>query len=204
MEPQPLNYKDKPDLGDNEILSMIKNYKYIIMGLLSLLFHCNSIKVNEIKDGKNLEKAEVSTVDFFFQNRMKNSIKKIIGHNWEILYESGEYVYFGFTKGSSWDDLYVEKLFRVDKPSLVKAFSGYKVLTGIEINRTAYNSVPVHTEHQSTLSQDFQKKFSLSETGIEIDLVWTYSADGAPQKSKRFLILIDKGNGKFLNYKEMN
>jgi uncharacterized lipoprotein YehR (DUF1307 family) len=53
------------------------------------------------------------------------------------------------------------------------------------------------------LSQDFQKKFSLNESGIEIDLTWTYSADGAPQKSKRFLILIDKGNGKFLNYKEM-
>ena len=183
---------------------MIKKRKMIIMGLLSFLFHCNSIKVNEIKNGKNLEKAEVSTVDFFFQNRMKNSIKKIIGHNWEILYESGEYVYFGFTKGSSMDDLYVEKLLGVDKPSLMKAFSGYKALTGIEINRTAYNSIPIHTEHQSTLSQDFQKKFSLIESGIEIDMVWTYSADGAPQKSKRFLVLIDKGNGKFLNYKEMN
>ncbi len=135
---------------------------------------------------------------------MQNSIKKVIGRNWEIIKEENSKTYFGYLKGSTYEDLYVEDLYYVDSTELSKKFPGYNNLTGIEINRAIYKSNAFQVEHQSTLLQDYKKTFYLKDTGIEAHIRWNYSADGNPEKVKDFIFFLDPNTGKLTDWKSIS
>ncbi|OJJ15571.1 hypothetical protein BKI52_37435 [marine bacterium AO1-C] len=152
------------------------------------------IRVLEIKQGQHLEKAEEQSVEAFFAKRMKNRIKKVIGYNWEILWQTDEWIYFGFPKGHQRLKQYVEQFFKVNHPQLRQDFPGYATITGQEMGKAVWKAVhPRYPLGQyTTLIQDLQWKAKLQEEHIAIDIHWVYSTDGAPETRKCFDLILDK------------
>ncbi|HMZ67183.1 MAG TPA: hypothetical protein PK079_20855 [Leptospiraceae bacterium] len=174
-----------------------------VLLIMGFLLNCSEISIREIKEGKHLDKAKSSTVDHFLQLRMKNSIKKIIAHNTEIILERPDFIYYGFVKGGNWDNLYVEELFKVSHPELQKFFPGFRNLTGVEIKREIYSSDSFKLKHEHTMLQNMDYIFSLTEKGLEVQVDWKYSVDGKPEEQKRFFILIDSKTGKRISEKQL-
>ena len=174
--------------------------KNVLLILLLMFNFCNEYLIKEISKGEHLDKAKESSLDHFLELRMKNSIKKIIAHNTEIIHETNDKVYYGFVKGSSFDNLYVKEFFFVDKDSLTKYFPSYKKLTGIEIKKEIFASKSFETKFTSTLIQNQEFEFKLTEKGIEAKVIWTFSADGGSEIKKHFFFLIDPLSGKIKEY----
>ncbi|MCB1142479.1 MAG: hypothetical protein H7A24_14215 [Leptospiraceae bacterium] len=155
---------------------------------MTLISCSKKYMVSEVKNGKNINTSELVDPDFFFQKRMENRIKKILGRIWEIIYEDGQYVYFGYTKGDSHESMYMETLYRVEKSSLEKFFPGYKWITGIELNRAVHQSVTEKLNYNSTLIQDYKKNWKIKDGEIQVDLIWIYSMDGGSENQKKYFL----------------
>lgn len=157
-------------------------------------FFKKKINVIEVQKGKHLEKAEEQSVEAFFQKRMKNRIKKVLGYNWEILLLTDEWLYFGYPKGHKRPKQYVEVLYKVNYPQLARDFPKFKSITGPKMSKTVAKVIreeyPV--DHQSTMLQNIQWQAQLLEATILLKIHWVYSADGAPETHKYFDIVLDK------------
>jgi len=84
-----------------------------------------------------LERAQEAALDTFFENRMSNRRRKIIGANWEVLYEDKDTVYYGrphtvFGAGGLFRsaEFGVDLWFRVPRSTLISRFPGYAVVDG--------------------------------------------------------------------------
>jgi hypothetical protein len=177
--------------------------KKVLLLLVSVLNFCTEYPIKEISKGEHLDKAIESTLDHFLNLRMKNSIKKIIAHNTEIIHEANQKVYYGFVKGSNFDNLYVKEFYFVDQIQLIKLFPAYQKLTGIEIKKEIYKSKALDTKFTSTLIQNHEFEFKLTEKGIESKVIWTYKVDGGSELKKRFLFLLDSNTGKVILFNEL-
>lgn len=178
-------------------VNILKSNKTIIL-LFYLFFSlgCNEIFIKDIKKGQHLNLAVEKDMAHFLNMRMKNSIKKVLAFNTEIILESNPYLYYGYVKGYEREQLYVEELFKVRIDEVQRLFLGYKKLTGIEIKKEI-NTHPIFTlKHQSTLIQNREYSFSLSEVGIEVNVIWMYRVDREPERKKYFYFLLDSKNGK--------
>lgn len=170
------------------------NKKAVVFLSFLFLIQCSGLKVKDIKEGKYLQQAIEISVEDFFQKRMQNSIKKIIGHNWDILLETKDYVYIGYTKGSSYDDLYVEKLYKTLKNPLLEKFPSYSRYQGYQIKNVAYRAINNNLKHERTLIQTWDSKFYLKEDSIYGDIIWLYSVDGSPDVIEKYDVYLNKND----------
>jgi hypothetical protein len=100
---------------------------------LFLLFQC-SMNSADIRRGEYLDKAKETTVEDFFEKRMENRIKKVQGANWEILFESNEFIFFGFPFIAIFrEGTFLEEFFKVNRLTLETEFPNYKKFDGIEM-----------------------------------------------------------------------
>lgn len=151
--------------------------------------------IKEIKKGQHLNLAVEKDLSHFLNMRMKNSIKKVLAFNTEIFLESDPYLYYGYVKGYEREELYVEELFKIRIEEAQRLFPGYRKLTGIEIKREINTNPIFLVKHQNTLIQNREYLFSLSEKGLEVEVIWTFSIDKEPEKKKYFYFLLDSKNG---------
>ena len=63
-------------------------WKILISFILTIVCMQCSMNSADIRKGEYLERAKETSVDDFFEKRMQNRIKKVLGANWEILFES--------------------------------------------------------------------------------------------------------------------
>ncbi len=151
------------------------------------------IRVTSVKQGQHLDQAVAQSVDDFFAKRMKNRIKKILGYNWEILWRTEEWIYFGYPKGGSREKQYVETLYKVNQAQLKNDFPGFETITGQQVRIAASKAVrdshPL--DHCVTLLQNLQWQAQLQANHIALDIRWVYSADGAPEVSQCFDLTLD-------------
>jgi len=105
--------------------------KFQILFLLILL-SCGA-SVEDIQRGSALEKVVTVNVSEFFRLRMQNRIRKANVGNFEILFEDGNYLYFGKPVFSSifGDKRIVPDLYRVDESALAREFPGFRRIDGV-------------------------------------------------------------------------
>lgn len=152
------------------------------------------IKVVDVKLGKKLELATEDSVSAFFQKRMKNRIKKVLGYNWEICLTTDEWLYFGYIRGHKIPSQYVEQLFKVEKVALEKEFPGYEKITGQQVGRAVYQAIQDKRSlgNYTTLLQNIQWEASLQTSVIFVHVVWTYSTDQTPETQQKFELTFSK------------
>ncbi len=100
----------------------------------------SALLVEEVEEGKHLERASVASVDDFLGKRSQNRERKANVGNWEVLFEDDAHVYFGMPIFSSlaflFDDVRViEVLYRVDRAELSRRWPTYRQLEGRELEQ---------------------------------------------------------------------
>jgi len=162
------------------------------------------IRVQEIKQGQHLEKATEQSVEEFFAKRMKNRIKKVLGYNWELLWQTDEWVYFGYPKGHKSAKQYVEMLYKVNQEQLIQAFPGFRRITGQEVGKAVWKAIHPRYSlgHYSTLIQNLQWQAKLHEGHIVLDIHWVYSTDGSPDTHQCFDLTLDNQTLTLLAFSE--
>lgn len=177
--------------------------KYIKFLILPFLIQC-SMNSADIRKGEYLDRAKESTVDDFFARRMKNKIKKVMGANWEIFFESEEFVYYGYPLISFFrEGTFVDEFFKVDKNLLQLDFPSYKKFDGIELRRTCYESLAEYRRStKESLFQSFNCTASLEKDFILIqaDLFFKNENESTVEK---YLIKFDKKNLKNISISKM-
>ncbi len=99
------------------------------------MFSCK-ISVTDIKKEKKLTKANLVSPDVFLEKRMENTIKKMLGFNWEILIVKDRYVYWGYPTASLFSSSYKIKkkhFFKTSLQELQADLPDYEKLDGIYI-----------------------------------------------------------------------
>lgn len=171
---------------------------------LSFISCTGSLKVNEIKAGVGLESAVEKDVPFFFECRMKNRIKKVQGYNWEILYRTPEFVYFGYPKSTFSNGMKVKGLYKVRTDELQKNFPSFETVEGHHVQRAVSEAVHKDEKIESRiLLQNLDWKPSLQKDSINVDAVWKYQADSNPQITKRYQIQLDIKSLKIISKQEI-
>jgi len=162
------------------------------------------IKVLEIKQGQHLEKAEEQSVEEFFAKRMENRIKKVLGYNWEILWHTDEWVYFGYPKAHQRPKQYVETLYKVSHPGLRQAFPGFEHVQGQEVRKAVWKTITSRYSlgQYTTLIQDLKWQAILQDGHIVLDIHWVYSTDGAPETHQCFDLTLDNQTLTLLAFSE--
>lgn len=164
----------------------------------------SSLKVTEIKSGMRLESAVEKDVDFFFQCRMKNRIKKILGYNWEILYKDGSFVYFGYPKSMFSNEMKVQNLYKVKMEELQKDFPSFETVEGHHVQKAVSEAIHKDVKIESRiLIQNIDWKPSLQKGFIHIDAVWKYQADSNPEVTKKYQMQLDMKSLKLISKKEI-
>lgn len=167
-----------------------------VLGCILLFFVQCSIKSADIRKGEYLERAKETTVEDFFQKRMKNKIKKVMGANWEILFESSEFIYFGYPLISFFrEETFVEELFKVNRNQLESEFPTYKRYDGIEM-KIICNATMVGYK-KSSPKQNFvsiECSSNLERDYILMNATLNYKIGDNQNQKEKYLIQFDKKN----------
>lgn len=180
-------------------------YMFRILTIFLFTSCTSSLKVNEIKSGLKLESAVEKDVNFFFECRMKNRIKKIQGYNWDILYTDKDFVYFGYPESMFSDEMKVQNLYKVRKNELMKSFPSYETVEGHHVQRAVSESLHKDVKIESRiLLQNIDWKPSLGKGLIAVDTVWKYQADSNPEVVRKYDIQLDIKSLKIISKKELS
>ncbi|EAY25046.1 hypothetical protein [Microscilla marina] len=152
--------------------------------------------VSDVRVGRHLETAEENTVQEFFQRRMENRLKKVLGYNWEIYFRTDEWLYYGYTKGNKKPKQFVEQLYKVKRTPLEKDFPGFAAVTGQQVRKTIGQTLQKKFPlgEYTTLVQNMDWKAKLEEDTIQVDVTWTYSTDGTTETCRTFEMCLDKNH----------
>jgi hypothetical protein len=152
--------------------------------------------VSDVRVGRHLETAEESSVQEFFQRRMENRLKKVLGYNWEIYFRTDEWLYYGYSKGHKKPKQYVEQVYKVKRTLLEKDFPGFSAITGQQVRRAVGQTIEKKFPlgEYSTLVQDINWKATLVDNAIQINVVWNYSTDGSANTRRTFDMHLDKSH----------
>lgn len=152
--------------------------------------------VAEVRQGRHLETAEESSVQEFFQRRMNNRLKKVLGYNWEIYFRTNEWLYYGYTKGHKKPKQHVEQVYKVKRTPLEKDFPGFAAITGQQIGKVVgqmlHKKFPLG--EYNTLIQDIKWEAKLDIKTITVNIWWNYSIDGSPETFRTFDLTLDKNH----------
>ncbi len=155
------------------------------------------MKSADIRNGEYLEKAKETTVEDFFEKRMQNKIKKVQGANWEILFESNAYTYYGYPVIALFrEGTFLEEFYKVDRATLESKFPSYKKFDGIEMKKICKDALgEIRKTNASTLSHSFECSASLVEVKvILVNGIILYRYEDGTTKSEKYLIRFDKLN----------
>lgn len=183
----------------SNVLNIIVKYvrgdrsKSFLISILFLLFQC-SMNSADIRRGEYLDKAQETTVEDFFQKRMKNRIKKVQGANWEILFESEDYIYFGYPLIKIFrEGTFLEEFFKVDRLKLESDFPTYKKFDGIEMKRRCFELLGDQRKSvEGGLPYSFDCNASLEEKSILVNGIIIFRQEKEQVKTEKYLIRFDK------------
>jgi len=167
--------------------------KAIFIPILFLLFKC-SMKSDDVRRGEYLDNAKEITVEDFFEKRMKNRIKKVQGANWEILFESGDFIYFGYPLIKLFrEGTFLEEFFKVDRFKLEADFPSYKKFDGINMKSRCFELLGEKIQNNiGGLSHSFECSATLEEKSILVlGKIFFRQKDGYV-KMEKYLIRFDK------------
>jgi hypothetical protein len=160
---------------------------------LFLLFQC-SMNSADIRRGEYLDKAKETTVEDFFEKRMENRIKKVQGANWEILFESNEFIFFGFPVIAIFrEGTFLEEFFKVNRLTLETEFPNYKKFDGIEMKERSFEILreKINT-NIGGLSHSFECSATLDEKSILVTGSILFRQQDGQVKTEKYLIRFDK------------
>jgi hypothetical protein len=154
------------------------------------------MKSADIRRGEYLDKAQETSVEDFFEKRMKNRIKKVQGANWEILFESNDFIYFGYPLIAIFrEGTFLEEFFRVDRSKLESEFPPYKKFDGIDMKTKCYELLSEQKkENFGGLSHSFDCSASLEENSILVSGNILFRQQDGTIKTEKYLIRFDKKN----------
>ena len=160
---------------------------------LFLLFQC-SMNSADIRRGEYLDKAKETTVEDFFEKRMKNRIKKVQGANWEILFESNEFIYFGFPVIAIFrEGTFLEEFFKVNRENLETEFPSYKKFDGIEMKERCFELLGAKRKSLSGgLPYSFECTATLEEKSFLVTGNIIFRQQDGKVKTEKYLIRFDK------------
>ncbi|HMV42602.1 MAG TPA: hypothetical protein PK079_24345 [Leptospiraceae bacterium] len=166
--------------------------KYLIWSILLFTLQC-SINSADIRKGNHLEKAQETSVEEFFERRMKNRTKKVIGANWEIFFESEDFVYYGYPLVSFFrEGTFVDEFFKVNRTKLQNDFPAFHEFDGIKLRNLCYDSLAEYSRSTNdSLFQSFNCKAFLEQESIEIFADLTFKKENQ-YKIEKYKIIFDK------------
>ena len=167
--------------------------KVILTFILFLLFQC-SMKSADVRRGEYLDKAKETTVEDFFEKRMKNRIKKVQGANWEILFESENFIYFGYPVIQIFrEGTFLEEFFKVDRFKLEADFPSYKKFDGIDMKSRCFELLREQNKTQiGGLSHSFECSANLEDKSILVSGKILLRQENDQVKTEKYLIRFDK------------
>lgn len=147
---------------------------------------------DDLKEGRLPDAVSEESMEDFFEKRLQNRIKKVLGRNHEIFLEDEDFVYYGYTKAKN-RRLYTEEVFKTDKAALAEAIPAYKHFDGQDVRKViGFVLTKLRPEHEQFMTQDWRERCSLAGGGIlKIDLLWAYQADAKPEVRKKVRITVD-------------
>lgn len=164
----------------------------IVIPILFLVIQC-SMSSADIRKGEYLNRAKETSVEDFFEKRMQNRIKKVLGANWEILFESSEFVYFGYPLISFFrEGTFLDEFFKVSKPQIELDFPPYKSFDGIFMKKVCYDSVSEFKKANQNVSIDCRAKLERNQILIHANL--RFKTDENQYKIEKYRIEFDKKN----------
>lgn len=160
--------------------------------------------VSDVRVGRHLETAEESSIQEFFQRRMENRLKKVLGYNWEIYFRTDEWLYYGYSKGHKKPKQYVEQVYKVKRTLLEKDFPSFSAISGQQVRRAVgqilQKKFPLGK--YSTLVQDINWQATLVDNAIQINVVWNYSTDNNDNTRRSFDMHLDKSHLTLISLEE--
>lgn len=132
--------------------------------------------VDETRNGQDLGQAIETSVDDFFEKRMTNdsSGKPEFQRRWNILYEDGDYVYFGFTQHEFENrDVPIgnfDKLYRVTRQGLEAQFPRYGEIQGYHVENAYWKHIDWEKdlELRPDCGRRNDRQYSLRDNVIEV------------------------------------
>jgi hypothetical protein len=157
------------------------------------------IKVDDIKEKKNLTKAIKTDYIFFFNKMINNRLRKVIGNNWDIYLKDSINVYYGYSiltkKG-----LYTDTIYSVNKFELENEIPLYDKLEFWDIRGKcldyAYQDYNFGDNYQITYAND---SIVMTPDGILINTQRKYKSQKANHLKRtkgqvQFKIMVNKTN----------
>jgi hypothetical protein len=171
----------------------IRVHRWYSLIIVLLLFQC-SMNSADIRRGDYLDKAQETTVEDFFEKRMKNRIKKVQGANWEIFFESEEFVYFGYPLIAIFrEGTFLEEFFKVNRIKLETEFPTYKEFDGIFMKKICYELLG---EKQKSIAGGLPYSYdcsaSLEEKSILVSGKILFRQQDGKVKTEKYLIRFDR------------
>ena len=168
-------------------------WKILISFILTIVCMQCSMNSGDIRKGEYLERAKETSVDDFFEKRMQNRIKKVLGANWEILFESTEFVYFGYPLISFFrEGTFLDEFFKVKKVQIELDFPSYKNFDGIEMKKLCYESMNEFKQVNRYPSTDCKAKLEINRILVYANL--SHKVEQNQYKTEKYLIEFDKKN----------
>ena len=152
------------------------------------------MKSADVRRGEYLDKAKETTVEDFFEKRMKNRIKKVQGANWEILFESENFIYFGYPVIQIFrEGTFLEEFFKVDRFKLETDFPSYKKFDGIDMKSRCFELLREKIKTQiGGLSHSFECSANLEDKSILVSGKILLRQENDQVKTEKYLIRFDK------------
>jgi len=179
--------------------------KIISVILIVMIFGCNKyLYVDDILQGKNLEKAQEISVNDFFNKRMQNKIRKINVGNWDVLFQNDDFVYIGKPrlKNIFSEKRIIDTLFKVYNNHLISQLPQYKSIEGYIIRQKIYSSIQNY-KIQNSENKDFyvsEKYVSELKSGtIEIQI----SVSDNENANEIYILIFDKNTLELLEINKL-
>ncbi|WP_061285768.1 hypothetical protein [Leptospira interrogans] len=159
-------------------------FKNMKKGIFSILFLIScSIKPNisseMVQKGENLEKIPIVSLDEFFQLWLRNQkYPKMMGINFEKLFEDKEFQYFGRTEWNRFIPVSKWRFFKIQKEILSKEFPNYESVFRDEIQGYFQNRVLPESDRKFYLDikanciDPYRYSYTLAENKIILTMKW--------------------------------
>ncbi|MXV37848.1 hypothetical protein GO491_04015 [Flavobacteriaceae bacterium Ap0902] len=180
--------------------------RYITITLIALitLTSCNKggyIALRDAERGMFLDRANKVSINTFFDRRMESELESNYRHDWQIVNEDLEYIYFGtFVEKNGFT--IVSPFYKVDREKLTERFPGFRSIEGKHIKAKVFQSFvkPIIDSRLLTLCpqsynvQYGKRSYKLTDQGIESSIDFTGRCYEDKIFTAKVNILLDPSN----------
>jgi len=179
---------------------------FYVMSVFSFLFSgCNQIAVSDIERGRNLEKAVEASVENFFAKRMTNRPRKANVGSWMILFETDQFVYFGYPRFRMLlsDAREVDTLYKTSKIELQNQFPNYKTIEGNDVRLIIMGYIDQFMKNSGETLPGFawDWKAKLGRDAIDVEAPCTVRFREA-ERRKTFYLRLNKNDLSLIEIKD--